>query len=72
MLRKTPSLLGLFKKRKEEEKRNPRGIRFHYTPFHQAWKDRRGISDISGSGALYLMTADNYMKQKKCPYDLQK
>jgi hypothetical protein len=33
---KTPSLLALCKKRKEEEKRNPRGILFYYTEFPAA------------------------------------
>jgi hypothetical protein len=44
MLRKTPLLLSLFKKRKEEEKRNPRGILLYYTSFLSAQKDRWGIS----------------------------
>jgi hypothetical protein len=34
--RKAPSLLSLFKKRKEEEKRNPRGIFSYYTLFPAA------------------------------------
>ena len=44
MFRKTPLLLSLLQKRKEEEKRNPRGILSYYTSFHAALKDSRGIS----------------------------
>ena len=36
--------LSLFAKRKEEKKRNPRGIRPYYTPFPDAYKDNWGIS----------------------------
>jgi hypothetical protein len=46
MFRKTPLLLILSIKRKEEEKRNPRGILSYYTSFPYALKDSRGISAV--------------------------